>query len=563
MTLSELQKRLKKFKLDAFLISRGNIFLGQDIRDDENIIMQLTGFSGSAGTLLIMPQENILFVDGRYELQAPRQVDGNQVRVICTKDISVAQWINQNLRDKKVGYNPWCWSIKEIMRFSAVKMTADDTFLSLIATPCPAKVFEHDIRFCGASREEKVAALAKEIEENGLQAYFISAADSVSWLLNLRSDALGETPVFRAFALIDKNRHVWIFADNIDYSRVNAKLNFLPLADIPARLKKFKKQTVGADFSHTAAAVWSLTDSLHIELIDKPDFCQRHKAVKNSCELSGIRAAHIRDGVAMCKFLCWLDENWQGKTELDIVAKLHKFRAAQENFVSESFATIAAAGTNGAIVHYSPTPETNTPLQSGNFLLLDSGAQYLDGTTDITRTIALGNISPAMSEDFTMVLKAHIHLSSAVFPQNTSGARLDVLARDIMWRSGKDYNHGTGHGVGCFLNVHEGPQYISSVCNLPFSAGQITSVEPGYYLENHYGIRIENLVEVCNAAYSGFLCFKNLTFVPIDSRALNKYLMSDEEIAWLNDYHRQVFETVSPFLTAAEKEWLQNACAPL
>jgi len=301
----------------------------------------------------------------------------------------------------------------------------------------------------------------------------------------------------------------------------------------------------------------------HIFLENTPDFCQLQKAIKNSCELNGIRQAHIRDGVAVCKFLYWLEHNWQGKTELDIVDKLHSFRAKQENFVSESFATIAAYGSNGAIVHYSPTAKTNKKLTGGNLLLLDSGAQYTDGTTDITRTITLGDITPAMSEDFTLVLKAHIHLSSAVFPERTIGAKLDTLAREVLWQEGKTYNHGTGHGVGCFLNVHEGPQYISAWCHVPFSAGQVTSIEPGYYLEGEYGIRIENLAEIIPAQYAGYLQFKNLTLVPIDSRAINKYLMTDEELAWLNQYHQEVFSQISPYLSADEKNWLEEACAPL
>ena len=563
MDLINLQKRLKKFKLDAFLVSRNNLFLGQDIRHDENIIMQLTGFTGSAGTLLITPQKNFLFVDGRYELQAPQQVDKSLIEVICTTKLSLAEWINQNLANKKIGYNPWCWSINDILKFSTPQMVPESEFLPYLLSTEPIHIFEQPLEYCGQRREEKITNISRQISDKNLDAYFISAADSVSWLLNLRSDALPDSPVLRALAVMDNERHIWIFADNINSKDLPFNLTVLPLHDLPNRLKKFKKKIIGLDFNTTAAAFFELAQDFHIKLENHPDFCQLQKSIKNACELDGIRKAHIRDGVAVCKFLYWFEHNRQGKTELDIVNKLHDFRAKQQNFVSESFETIAAYGSNGAIVHYSPTAKTNKKIKDGSFLLLDSGAQYLDGTTDITRTIAVGNITPEMSEDFTLVLKAHIHLSSAIFPNRTSGAKLDTLAREVMWQEGKNYNHGTGHGVGCFLNVHEGPQFISAACHTPFTAGQITSIEPGYYREGKYGIRIENLAEICPCGFQEFLCFKNLTLVPIDSRAINKYLMTAEEREWLNQYHREVLKQITPHLSDDEKHWLEEACAPL
>ena len=301
-----------------------------------------------------------------------------------------------------------------------------------------------------------------------------------------------------------------------------------------------------------------------IEIIPQIDYCQELKATKNQTELTGIRQAHLRDGVAVTKFLCWLDKNWQGKTELDIVERLHQFRAKGELFFSESFTTIAAGGANGAIVHYHPTTKTNAPLSKDSLLLLDSGAQYLDGTTDVTRTIALGNPNQQMAEDFTLVLKSHIALNTAHFPLGTTGHELDAIARAPLWISGQDYNHGTGHGVGCFLNVHEGPQRISHKGNdYPLQAQMITSIEPGIYKEGQYGIRIENLVEIVPAATAGYLQFANLTLIPIDKRLINKYLLSEDEINWLNDYHQRVEQALSPHLSPAEKQWLQEACSPL
>ncbi|MBR1605514.1 MAG: aminopeptidase P family protein [Alphaproteobacteria bacterium] len=563
MTLLDLQKKLKKAKYDGFLISRNNLFLEQDIRDDENIIQQLTDFTGSAGTILITEDKNYLFVDGRYELQAPAQTQKHAIEVICTTHISIQNWLQQHMSGKKIGYNPWCWSITEIAHFSTLKMIADADFVPTMLSSETPTIYAYDLAYCGQSREEKVVSFAQYIKDQGFDAFFISSADSISWLLNLRSDALSNTPVFRAMALIDTHCHVWIFS--VPHKNKDEKINlpFLSLDDLPDRFKKFRKKTIGADYSNTSSAIYTLAEEYHIQLINKPDILQQQKAIKNICELKNIRTAHLYDGIALCKFLYWLDNNWQGKTELDIVEKLHEFRTKQPHFVSESFATIAAAGSNGAIVHYAPSSKTNKKLEANTLLLLDSGAQYLEGTTDITRTIPLGVIPPQMCEDYTLVLKSHIALSKTVFPQNTTGARLDAIARQPLWQEGKNYNHGTGHGVGCFLNVHEGPQYISASCSLPFSSRQITSIEPGYYLENQYGIRIENLVEICPAQYKGFLKFKNLTLVPIDLRAINKYLLSAEEISWLNTYHQEVFATISPHLTSPEKEWLKTACAPL
>ena len=565
MTLNDLQKKLKKFKLDGFLVSHNNFFINQDIRADENIIQYLTGFSGSAGTLLIrpLPEKNILFVDGRYELQAPQQTNSKEVEVICTKDISLIDWINLHFAHKTLGYNDWCWSINELEHLTTPKLKGDITFLPAAMTEETGRIFEHDLSYCGISREEKISHIAAYLTQNNLQGYFISAADSVSWLLNLRSDLLPETPIFRAYALIDEKCHVWIFTNNANLQNPPVKLTILPLEQLPFRLKKFKNKNLGCDFNTTPVAIMALAKQMNIRLINQPDDCQQQKSIKNECELKGIRQAHIRDGIAICKFLYWLEQNWHNKTELDIVAKLHEYRAKQKNYVSESFSTIAAAGANGAIVHYVPTSNTNTPLTANTLLLIDSGAQYYDGTTDITRTIALGHISPQMSDDFTLVLKSHIALSSAVFPLNTTGDKLDTIARLPFWKEGKTYHHGTGHGVGCFLNVHEGPTFISPSCRQPLKAGQITSIEPGLYLENKYGIRIENLVEVTPAAQQGFLQFKNLTLVPIDLRALNKYLLSEDEISWLNNYHQQVYKTIAPHLTPDEKNWLKQACSPL
>lgn len=573
MKLADLQKKLKSEKLDGYLVTRNNMFLGQDVRDDENLIEQLTGFSGSDGSLLILRDKTILFVDGRYELQAPQETNPREVEVFCTKQLPFHGWLYNNtlnLTRFRLGINPWCFSIHETenLKVNTVTIVPAPNFLPPKLSAEPAKVFEHSIEFAGQTGEEKIAHIVETIKAERCDAVFFTLADSVSWLFNLRSDALPETPIIRAMALIDNSGKSWLFGDNLNTSGLKLSSPLLALSEIPTILRKFKHKKIALDAHSNSFALQQIMLANNIEIAYGQDKCQISKTIKNPVELTGIRNAHIRDGIAVTKFLCWLDKNWQGKTEQNIADKLHQFRAQGENFFSESFTTIAASGPNGAIVHYHPTPRTNRILDKNSLLLLDSGAQYYDGTTDVTRTVALGIPSPQMSEDYTMVLKAHINLSSSRFPAGVNGAVLDGFARQPLWNAGKDYNHGTGHGVGCFLNVHEGPVSLSQRHGCyGLQQGMVTSIEPGFYKENEYGIRIENLVEVTKEIADGFidhyLKFVNLTLIPIDKRPINKYLLSDGEIDWLNSYHRQVEETLSPYLNTAEKNWLQEACSPL
>lgn len=402
--------------------------------------------------------------------------------------------------------------------------------------------------------DEKIADLTEFMRQNKLDAFLLTACDSVSWLLNLRSDCLPDTPIVRAFAFINALGEVSLFTT--DFTKLESEL------------KNYKNRTVGMDCKRSPRALFSLMKKHKIWIENLPDPVQNRKAVKNPVEISGLRKAHLRDGAAVVRLLIWLEQNYNGQTELDVVKKLHDLRAAETNFFSNSFETIAGFAANGAIVHYQPSEATSRKLASGSLLLLDSGAQYLDGTTDITRTIALGSPAPEMIRDFTVVLKAHIALASACFPDGTPGLALEPSPAERLWKCGKNYNHGTGHGVGFFLNVHEGPVSISSRNALtPLAENMITSIEPGYYKENAYGIRIENLARVTHHNSPDFeipmLCFETLTFVPLDKKLIDKYLLSEEERTWLNNYHRQVFERIAPLLNEAEKDWLRNACAPL
>ena len=576
MTLDEFKTLLQKQKINGFFLPRGNCFLGQDILPEENLLRQLTGFTGSAGSLLILTKgKSVLFVDGRYELQAAGQTDNQQIGIICTTTghISPTEWMKNKLPEKFVlGFDPWLISHQEFLHwnrtcpsFKLVPLPLDKLLRVQPQIP-KSKIFEHNIEFCGVSRDEKISAVLTSLQQENLDAYLFTAADSSSWLLNLRAPSLPDTPLLRGYTLIDRQGGVSLFtyAHDIEDTKTINGLNIYDITELPKRLSAYKRQTVGVDFNICPEQIFSFAKKYKITLRHRADIAAPLKCIKNPIELQGIRKAHIRDGIALVLFLHWLDNAPAGQTELDIVQKLREFRQQQQNFFSDSFATIAAFGPNGAIIHYQPVSETNLELKPGSLLLLDSGGQYFDGTTDVTRTVAVGTPDTEIIDQYTTVLKGHIALLSAVFPEGTAGRQLDTLARAPLWRCGMDYNHGTGHGVGCFLNVHEGPAGISKTYSAqPLSTGMITSVEPGYYRENRYGIRIENLAEVIEADQTGFLTFSSLTLIPYDRRLINPALLSKDELDWIDTYHRRVADTLSPHLPTETAKWLKKACRPL
>ncbi|MCQ2741350.1 MAG: aminopeptidase P family protein, partial [Alphaproteobacteria bacterium] len=407
-------------------------------------------------------------------------------------------------------------------------------------------------KYTGISTEEKISYMTKFCADNKLDAYLITECDSVSWLMNLRSDLIKDTPVLRAYALVSATGEVSLYTND-----------FVTLEN---ELDAYKNKTIGVTFNRTPKKLQTLLKSSHIWIRNLNNPIIDWKAEKNPVEISGFKSCHIRDAAAVIKFMHWLDTNWQTTDELGVVNKLHEFRKEQDNFYSNSFETIAGFGPNGAIIHYQPTPETNKKLESDSILLLDSGAQYFDGTTDITRTIALGAPSAEIINSYTQVLKSHIAVSSAIFPLETPGTALDTLARAALWKFGKDYAHGTGHGVGHFLSVHEGPQSISNKNMVSLKKGMITSIEPGFYKEGAYGIRLENLAlvkETTTDFMSPMLCFEPLTLVPFDLRLINKALLTQEELNWINAYHQKVYDTVSPLLKSETATWLKQKTLPL
>lgn len=562
MKIQEIREKIKSLGIEAYVVSHGNRFIGQDILLQEHKLHELCGFSGSAGIAVVTQNEAFLLVDGRYELQARLETAAAPITVV--DQMPRFKNVCDLLREKKitaVGYDAWCHSVAEMefikRRYREMAFTdIGDLFGSDSAAS--VQVLERELRFAGQSREEKCAAVAEMLQEQDADYFLFTSADSVSWLLNIYARDLPCSPIVRAYALVAKNGKAVLFGNNLQ-TKMKCQ-NWTQMAEMLATLS-------GASImydAHSAPEKLKMLVTDDVKLIKAPDICALAKAEKNPAELQGMINCHIRDGAALVKLLAWLDEQ-RGLTELDVVAKLHELRAAQEYFYSESFETIAGSGANGAIVHYQPRQETNAPLQEHSLLLLDSGGQYFDGTTDVTRTVAVGEPTKEMINDFTTVLKAHIALAQARFPSGTSGMKLDTLARAPLWQKCADYKHGTGHGVACFGNVHEGPISISvSGSDYGFKENMVTSDEPGIYKEGKYGIRIESLLyTVKSAVNADFLEFKVLTKAPIDKRLIDKYLLSDDEKAWLNKYHQDVYDSLQNYLNEKEKIWLKNACSPL
>lgn len=550
-TLKELQKKLTQYKADAYLVTRNNMFLGKDVLPQENKITELTGFTGSAGNLIVFRDKAVLLVDGRYDIQARQQTDADKIEVVCTRD-SIGSWIQHNVQNNcKFIYDPWCHAISETdywkRALSRHEFIEDkDQILGNRTIASDAEIFELKEEFAGISSEEKISYLTKFCTENKIDGYLLTECDTVSWLMNLRSNLLKDTPILRAFALVSASGDVSLFMN--DFGKLETELD------------NWQDKNIGVAYNRCPKKLKTLMKDRHIWLTNLNNPVTEWKACKNPVEIAGFKKAHIRDAVAVCQFLHWFDNNWQSLDELQIVAKLREFREQQQYFYSDSFATIAGYGANGAIIHYQPTAETNRKLQDGSVLLLDSGAQYFDATTDITRTLPVGIVPDEIINSYTEVLKAHIAVADAVFPLDTPGHNLDTLSRAALWQFGKDYEHGTGHGVGHFLCVHEGPQSLSTKGSAPLKKDMVTSIEPGFYKEDAYGIRLENLALIVETSEFAkpMLKFKPLTLVPFDRRLINKSLLTAKELEWLNNYHQKVFAEVSPFLSGETLQWLKK-----
>ncbi|MET0868309.1 MAG: aminopeptidase P family protein [Pseudorhodoplanes sp.] len=587
--VAALRSELKKYGLDGFVLPRADRHQNEYVPDSEERLAWLTGFTGSAGFVLVLAEKALLFTDGRYTLQAREQVDVGVFTVVNIVETSPSAWIEQNLpAGLKIGYDPWLQSAEAAERLSKACEKAGSTLVPMDRNPVDAiwkgrpapplgAVTLHDIRYAGTEAAEKLLTIAGEVAKARADALVVSDPHNIAWAFNIRGADVAHTPLPLAFAIVPKAARPQLFVDGRKLSNaVRDRLETLAEIREPDALAESLKQ-LGADKATLLLDQATAADAL-VKLVERaggkpvraPDPITALKAIKNATEIAGARAALARDGAAMVRFLAWFDrEAPTGKlTEIDVVEALETFRRDSGLLKDVSFPSISGAGPNGAIVHYRVTRKTNRQIHPGELFLIDSGGQYEDGTTDITRTIAVGVPNAEMRMRFTQVLKGHIALARAVFPDGASGAQLDTLARQFLWQAGVDFDHGTGHGVGSYLSVHEGPGRIAKLGTAPLKRGMILSNEPGYYKEGAFGIRIENLVLVIEApkiegAERPMNAFETLTLAPIDLRLIDVGLMTGAETAWLDSYHAQVAETIGPLVDKGTATWLRAATRPL
>uniref|UniRef100_UPI00056CF3DE aminopeptidase P family protein n=2 Tax=Nitrobacteraceae TaxID=41294 RepID=UPI00056CF3DE len=548
----------------------------------------LTGFTGSAGLAVVLPQEAALFVDGRYTLQAAKQVDAKAWVVESLIDPPPESWVAVHLKaGDRLGFDPWLHTFSAAERLSAACAKAGAELVAVDSNPIDAiwqdrpqpplaPVAVHSLQHAGITEAEKLTQIRAEIAKLGTDALVLSDSHAVAWTFNIRGADVAHTPLPLSYALVPKDGRPTIFIDHRKLSNLTRD-HLEQSADVrepdamaPTLMALAKSgAAIALDNATAADALSRLISGAGGKPVRGSDPVALLKAVKNATEIKGTKTAHLRDAVALARFLAWIDrEAPSGKlTEIDAVEALETFRRDTGALRDVSFPTISGTGPNGAIVHYRVTRKSNRRIAPGDLLLIDSGAQYEDGTTDVTRTMAVGEPTDEMRDRFTRVLRGHIAIARAVFPDGTTGAQLDTLARQYLWAVGLDFEHGTGHGVGSYLSVHEGPARISKLGTTPLKRGMILSNEPGYYKTDGFGIRIENLELVVAADIKGaekpMNAFETLTLAPIDRRLIDVAMLSRDELDWLNAYHARVRDDVRPALDEATKTWLDQATAEL
>jgi len=586
--VARLRKQLAEQGLDAFIVPRADEHQGEYVPPRGQRLAWLTGFTGSAGLAIVLRKRAALFVDGRYTLQAGAQVDTGLFEIHHLIEEPPAQWVAGTLQAGDVlGYDAWLHTPHEVERFRAAVEKAGAVLRAVADNPLDrvwpdqpappiAPVMPHPDQFAGESTRSKRTRLGRALAKDGAAAVVLTMPESIAWLLNIRGSDVPHTPLPLSFAILRRDGAVTLFIDRrklvpgLERHLGNA-VTVMPPESLGPALDDLASERglVQADPATASSWVFDRLAAAGAKIHRGADPCLLPKACKNVAEIDGTRAAHRRDGAALTRFLAWLAQEAPKGALSEIAAsdRLEAMRREGEYFRDLSFPTISGAGSNGAIVHYRAMPDTEKCLEPGNLYLLDSGAQYLDGTTDVTRTIAIGEPSSEMRDRFTRVLKGHIALALARFPKGTTATQLDGFARRALWQEGLDYDHGTGHGVGSYLGVHEGPQRISKAANTqPLLPGMIVSNEPGYYKTGAYGIRIENLVLVQpadRAAEREMLEFETLTLAPIDRNLIDPSLLDEDEIAWLDAYHARVRETLTPLVDPDTARWLTDATRPV
>ena len=576
--LAALRAQMQAEGMDAFLVPRADIHQGEYVAPHDARLAWLTGFTGSAGFCIALQDRAGVFVDGRYRVQVKVQT-ADCITPVDWPETKAADWIVDHLPSGSVvGVDPWLHSMDEITALQktlgpkGITLRAVDNLVDRIwpdqPAPPMAPIHPHPIEFAGQAAADKCATCADSITAAGAACAVLTLPDAIAWALNIRGADVPHMPAPHALAVLHASGAVQLYVhpDKTNDALRNHLGPFVSLHhsdDFPAALLDLPGPVM-LDPSHAPFAIKQALDLAGISTIHASDPTQLPKACKNAIEIAGARAAHLRDGAAMVTFLHWLDQQPGGSiTEIDVVDRLESARIATGELRDISFETIAGSGPNGAIIHYRVDEGSNRSLQNGDLLVLDSGGQYLDGTTDITRTIAIGTPPADAIRAFTAVLCGMIDISRLRFARGIAGAHIDAIARAPLWQLGLDYGHGTGHGVGSYLSVHEGPQRISRISQVPLQPGMILSNEPGYYREGAFGIRIENLIAVTPSQMDEFLEFETLTLAPIDRRLIDPTQMSAAQQAWLNAYHARVYDALSNGLDADTQAWLKSATAPI
>ncbi|MCW2389148.1 Xaa-Pro aminopeptidase [Sphingobium sp. B11D3B] len=586
--LRALRAQLSRQSLDGFVVPLTDEHLSEYVGGYAQRLAWLTGFLGSAGSAVVLPEEAAIFTDGRYTLQVRDQVDGAHWQFESVPQMSVATWLGVHApAGGRIGYDPWLHTrrwVEEATRSLAGKgamlVPVDHNPVDAVwddrPDPSKARLVPHDERHAGQSSAAKRADMADWMKAQDVDATVLTALDSIAWTFNIRGADVTHTPVALAYALLHADGKAQLFVDlaKIDAdvrAHLGNSVDILDRAAFTDALAGLAGKAVAVDPDRAVSAIFEALDKAGALIKPLRDPAVLPKAVKNQTEIAGHKSAQARDGAAMVKFLHWLSIEGPkgGQTEISVSDRLQAFREETGALVDLSFDTISGSGPNGAIVHYKASEATNRAVESGTLLLVDSGGQYRDGTTDITRTMAIGTPTQEMRHRFTLVLKGHIALACARFPAGTRGSQLDVLARQFLWAEGLDYAHGTGHGVGSFLSVHEGPQRIATFGggDEPLQPGMILSNEPGYYKTGEYGIRIENLVLVVDSGTGEndrpFYAFETLSHTPIDRALISVDGLTPAERAWVDAYHVRTLAIIGPQLDGEELAWLQAACAPL
>jgi Xaa-Pro aminopeptidase len=590
--LAALRDQLKAEKLDGFVVPLTDEHMSEYVGSYAQRLAWLTGFQGSAGSAVVLPEQAAIFVDGRYTLQVRQQVSPTEWSYQSVPETSATQWLEEHAPEgARIGYDPWLHTRDWVKKAKQALATRGAELVPVTRNPIDeiwtdrpeaskAHLVVQSDEYAGKSAAEKRTEIGDWLAKHKADAAVLSALDSIAWAFNIRGADVTHTPVALAYALVhaDGTADLFVAGEKIGpdvRQHLGNGVRLHERSEFESALSELSGKTVVVDPERAVAAIFEELEKVGAKVEPMRDPTILPKALKNPAEIAGQKAAQTRDGAAIVRFLHWIDQE-APKGEVDELTasdKLESLRRESPELRDLSFDSISGAGPNGAIVHYKSSEKTNRKLEIGQLYLIDSGGQYVDGTTDITRTVAIGEATAEMMDRFTRVLKGHIAIATAVFPKGTRGSQLDSFARRPLWEAGLDYAHGTGHGVGSFLAVHEGPQRISPVGSAqpggdePLVAGMIISNEPGYYKTGEYGIRIENLVLVVPRGIDGaekeMLGFETLTFAPIDRRLVDAEMLDPEELVWLNCYHAHVLAKIGLTLSGADLDWLQRACAPI